>query len=318
MKLINYVKNKKAVTLVFLIILACGNAAADVIETIEGVNSLLYGVAAGIATLMITIHAIKWKTGGSPADREEAKRGIINVILGLILIMIAASVVTVIYQKPNEATEIPPVSSSSTTGSSSTSTASSSSSTSGGPTTTLPLSCAVNCTENKRSGTYPSCGQCTLMLNCATLCAGGPTCSSPMFCNAVPGSGYECGCCCAPTSSTSSTSTTTTTTTTTIAGIPLNGKNLVDCIISKNGELSTNTAVCPACRAQETLFNNEGAASDYQRVPKTTIYRCTLIPCWIYNNNPQRNDAGCLTFPQLNERYSCGLERIDGYNYKTC
>lgn len=75
---------------------------SGIIETIGGINNLLYGIAAGIATLMITIHAVKWKTAGSPADREEAKRGIINVILGLIVIIIAAALVSLIYVKPED------------------------------------------------------------------------------------------------------------------------------------------------------------------------------------------------------------------------
>lgn len=73
-----------------------------IIETIGGINNLLYGIAAGIAILMITIHAVKWKTASSPADREEAKRGIINVILGLIVIIIAAALVALIYVKPED------------------------------------------------------------------------------------------------------------------------------------------------------------------------------------------------------------------------
>jgi hypothetical protein len=76
--------------------------AADIIETVGGLNNLLYGVAAGIAALMISLHAVKWKTADNPLDREEAKKGIINVILALILIMSAAAVISVIYVTPPE------------------------------------------------------------------------------------------------------------------------------------------------------------------------------------------------------------------------
>jgi len=74
--------------------------AEDFIQTIGGVNTLLYGIAAGIAALMITLHAIRWKVAGGPHERDEAKRGIINVILGLMLIIVAATIVNLLYVKP--------------------------------------------------------------------------------------------------------------------------------------------------------------------------------------------------------------------------
>jgi hypothetical protein len=89
---------KTAGFLVLLALAATPAKAEDIIETIGGINTLLYGIAAGIAALMITFHAIKWKTAAGPNDREEAKRGIINVILGLILIMIAASLVGLLFR----------------------------------------------------------------------------------------------------------------------------------------------------------------------------------------------------------------------------
>lgn len=76
--------------------------AADILETVGGLNNLIYGIAAGLAALMITLHAIRWKTADNPNDREEAKRGIINVILALLLIMVAGAVISVIYVKPPE------------------------------------------------------------------------------------------------------------------------------------------------------------------------------------------------------------------------
>jgi hypothetical protein len=73
-------------------------------ETVGGVNNLLYGVAAGIATLLITLHAVRWKTAENPTDREEAKKGMINVIIGLIVIIIAATLVTLLFSKPHNIT----------------------------------------------------------------------------------------------------------------------------------------------------------------------------------------------------------------------
>jgi hypothetical protein len=76
--------------------------AADIIETAGGLNNLIYGIAAGLAALMITLHAIRWKTADNLSDREEAKKGMINVILALILLMIAGAAISAIYVKPPE------------------------------------------------------------------------------------------------------------------------------------------------------------------------------------------------------------------------
>jgi hypothetical protein len=49
---------------------------------------------------MISLHAVKWKTAENPREREEAKKGIIGVILALLLIMIAATLVSLLFSKP--------------------------------------------------------------------------------------------------------------------------------------------------------------------------------------------------------------------------
>jgi hypothetical protein len=97
-------KAHKAIGLLIIIFsIATQVSAADILETVGGLNNLVYGIAAGLAALMITLHAVRWKTADNPSDREEAKRGMINVILALILIMIAGAVISVIYVKPPEA-----------------------------------------------------------------------------------------------------------------------------------------------------------------------------------------------------------------------
>jgi hypothetical protein len=83
------------------IFFACSSPAwATFEETVGGVNNLLYGIAAGIAILLITLHAIRWKTAENLTDRNEAKKGIMNVIIGLIIIMIAGTLVTMLFKKP--------------------------------------------------------------------------------------------------------------------------------------------------------------------------------------------------------------------------
>jgi len=87
----------KAWMLFSAVLLLLPAVEADVLDTIGGINNLLYGVAAGIAALMITLHAIRWKTASSPAERQDAKKGMVNVILGLIIIMLALTIVGLIY-----------------------------------------------------------------------------------------------------------------------------------------------------------------------------------------------------------------------------
>lgn len=65
-------------------------------EIVSDINTVLYGIAAGIAILMITIYGIRWKVADTPHAREDAKRGIMNVVVGLAVIIIAASIVELI------------------------------------------------------------------------------------------------------------------------------------------------------------------------------------------------------------------------------
>lgn len=66
------------------------------VNIIWDINTILYGITAGIAILMIVLYGIKWKIADNPEAREEAKRGILNVILGLAIIIIAANLVALI------------------------------------------------------------------------------------------------------------------------------------------------------------------------------------------------------------------------------
>jgi hypothetical protein len=95
-----HMKNYKK-SAVLLLICACSCISwATFEETVGGVNSLLYGIATGIALLLITVQAVKWKTSENSKDRDEAKKGMFNVILGLIIIIIAATLVSLLFSKP--------------------------------------------------------------------------------------------------------------------------------------------------------------------------------------------------------------------------
>ncbi len=89
---------KYGVTLLSVLAFSClGWASFE--ESVGGVNNILYGIAAGIAVLVITLHVVRWKTAENPTDREEAKKGIFNVILGIIVIIVAAIAVNMLFKK---------------------------------------------------------------------------------------------------------------------------------------------------------------------------------------------------------------------------
>lgn len=69
-------------------------------DALNEFKNLLYITAAGVAALILVIHGIRLKLAGSPSEREEAKKGIIFVILGLVLIILAVMIVGLIYKTP--------------------------------------------------------------------------------------------------------------------------------------------------------------------------------------------------------------------------
>lgn len=85
-----------------LIVFLSLQAHASILGTLGDANALLYGVAAGIAALMMAVHAVKWKTSDNANDRELAKKGMINVMLAVMLILIAASLVSIVFRTPQE------------------------------------------------------------------------------------------------------------------------------------------------------------------------------------------------------------------------
>jgi hypothetical protein len=84
-----------------LLLLICQADAQGISETLSGINDLFYGVVAGVASLMLVFHAIKWKTAESPQDRESAKKGMITVIVALALVTLAGTAVDMMYGEKN-------------------------------------------------------------------------------------------------------------------------------------------------------------------------------------------------------------------------
>ena len=78
---------------------ACINACESICglnETIYGITEIIYYIAGIIAAIMFVIYGYKLITSTTPEERDDAKRGIIYVILALILIAIAGSLVNLL------------------------------------------------------------------------------------------------------------------------------------------------------------------------------------------------------------------------------
>lgn len=96
-------KNKLIATVAFLLFYSpmvyatsCCDPSAVSPELQEIVNELPK-VAAALGALMLAILGVKWIMSENPQEREDAKKGIIYVIIGLLLVTMAGTLVTEIY-----------------------------------------------------------------------------------------------------------------------------------------------------------------------------------------------------------------------------
>ena len=63
---------------------------------------LLIFIAGGIAIVIIVLNGIKWTASSDdPGARKQAKEGIIHAIVGLIIVLIAVTIVGVVIGAPN-------------------------------------------------------------------------------------------------------------------------------------------------------------------------------------------------------------------------
>lgn len=89
------------VLLVFLAATASADEVSDVISKVNGalcnVLLLLYVIAPAIGSLVITMQGIKWiASEADPGARKEAKEGVIHVVVGLIIVLLAIPIVSMI------------------------------------------------------------------------------------------------------------------------------------------------------------------------------------------------------------------------------
>jgi len=73
-------------------------AAIAICSIFTNIYYVLYSAAGGIGTIIITLQGIKWI--GSAEDRDArklAKQGIIHAVIGLIIVMLAVSIVQLVF-----------------------------------------------------------------------------------------------------------------------------------------------------------------------------------------------------------------------------
>ncbi|RLI87345.1 MAG: hypothetical protein DRO76_02510 [Candidatus Altiarchaeales archaeon] len=78
---------------------SCINACESICglnNTIYGITEIIYYIAGIIAAIMFVIYGYKLITSTTPEERDDAKRGIMYVILALILIAVAGSLVNLL------------------------------------------------------------------------------------------------------------------------------------------------------------------------------------------------------------------------------
>lgn len=64
------------------------------------VVSIVYGVSAAVAVVMLVLHTLKWMTADDEQGRMDAKTGIIYVVVALLILMLAGALVSMLYSAP--------------------------------------------------------------------------------------------------------------------------------------------------------------------------------------------------------------------------
>jgi NADH:ubiquinone oxidoreductase subunit 2 (subunit N) len=73
------------------------NAAPTAVDEVGEINRAMRSIAAALAILIISIQGLKWVTSDTPAERAEAKKGMTYIILGVVVVYLAAHIVCGLY-----------------------------------------------------------------------------------------------------------------------------------------------------------------------------------------------------------------------------
>jgi uncharacterized membrane protein YidH (DUF202 family) len=92
----------------FVLLFFAGTASAQHIlpvglteASIQDVTIIIASVAVGLGVLMIGLHGVRWMLADNDEERHEARQGVINVSIGLLLVAFAAAVVALAFSAPS-------------------------------------------------------------------------------------------------------------------------------------------------------------------------------------------------------------------------
>jgi hypothetical protein len=102
------VKNMKKMFFgILALMLISGIAMADgpatqayerICTVLDNIGFLLYMIAGAIGIVVIVLQGIKWAgSAEDPGARKQAKQGIIHAIIGLIIVLLAVSIVRIVF-----------------------------------------------------------------------------------------------------------------------------------------------------------------------------------------------------------------------------
>ncbi len=76
---------------------AAQEASSIVCDILSNIKLFFMLIAAGVAIVIITINGIKWiGSSDDPGARKQAKEGIIHAVVGLIIVLIAVNIVSLV------------------------------------------------------------------------------------------------------------------------------------------------------------------------------------------------------------------------------
>jgi hypothetical protein len=73
-------------------------ATSIICSVLASVRTVLFIIAGGIGVVVITLQGIKWAASADdPGARKQAKEGIIHAIVGLIIVLAAIAIVSMVF-----------------------------------------------------------------------------------------------------------------------------------------------------------------------------------------------------------------------------
>jgi ABC-type phosphate transport system permease subunit len=104
------IKELKKTSIVFLTILGLiglvsaqgptqtTQATSVICGVLSSIRTVLFIIAGGIGVVVITLQGIKWAgSADDPGARKQAKEGIIHAIVGLIIVLVAVALVSMVF-----------------------------------------------------------------------------------------------------------------------------------------------------------------------------------------------------------------------------